>query len=135
MDFPSYLATMPMHAITEIYGEAGLRERFRLEIERFDEASRQRLGDALTLAADLHRDDRRVREPYLNHLLRVAIRITHHYEVDDVDVPPGEAAHLPPARPGRGAVRGDPRPGPGRSRLITRAGVGVRGRPGRSRLT
>ncbi|UWP87520.1 HD domain-containing protein [Dactylosporangium fulvum] len=86
MDFPSYLATMPMHAITEIYGEAGLRERFRLEIQRFDEASRQRLGDAFTLAADLHRDDRRVREPYLNHLLRVAIRIMHHYEVDDVDV-------------------------------------------------
>jgi (p)ppGpp synthase/HD superfamily hydrolase len=86
MEFPPFLATMPMHAITEIYGEAGLRERFRLETQRFDEPSRLRLTEALALASDLHRDDHRVREPYLNHLLRVAIRIMHHYEVDDVDV-------------------------------------------------
>jgi hypothetical protein len=86
MEFPSYLATMPMHAITEIHGEPGLLERFRLEIQRFDAASRDRLTDALDLAAELHHDDRRVREPYLNHLLRVAIRLMHHYQVDDVDV-------------------------------------------------
>lgn len=41
---------------------------------------------ALALADDLHRDDRRVREPYLNHLLRVAIRIIRYYQVTDVDV-------------------------------------------------
>ncbi|MFI7608155.1 HD domain-containing protein [Micromonospora sp. NPDC049366] len=86
MDFPPYLATMPMHAITEIHGEAGLLERFRLEVLSFDEPDRERLTAALDLAADLHRDDRRVREPYLNHLLRVAIRMMHHYQVRDVDV-------------------------------------------------
>lgn len=86
MDYPPYLSTMPMHAITEVYGEAGLRERYRLEIQRFAPADRTRLADALDLAATLHRDDRRVREPYVNHLLRVAIRVMHHYEVDDVDV-------------------------------------------------
>ncbi|SCF09111.1 HD domain-containing protein [Micromonospora viridifaciens] len=86
MDFPAYLATMPMHAITEIHGEPGLLERFRLEIRAFDAAARERLTAALDLAADLHRDDRRVREPYLNHLLRVAIRMMHHYQVRDVDV-------------------------------------------------
>ncbi|MEU7759086.1 HD domain-containing protein [Micromonospora aurantiaca (nom. illeg.)] len=86
MEFPAYLATMPMHAITEIHGEPGLLARFRLEIEAFDEAARDRLTEALDLAADLHRDDRRVREPYLNHLLRVAIRLMHHYQVRDVDV-------------------------------------------------
>ena len=86
MEFPAYLATMPMHAITEIHGEPGLLARFRLEIEAFDEADRERLTEALDLAADLHRDDRRVREPYLNHLLRVAIRLMHHYQVRDVDV-------------------------------------------------
>jgi hypothetical protein len=74
MEFPPYLATMPMHAITEIYGEPGLRERFRIEVQRFDGPGRERLEAALDLAARLHRDDRRVREPYLNHLLRVAIR-------------------------------------------------------------
>lgn len=86
MEFPAYLATMPMHAITEIHGEAGLRERFRLEIQRFDPADRDRLTAALDLASDLHRSDRRVREPYLNHLLRVSIRMLHHYDVQDVDV-------------------------------------------------
>jgi hypothetical protein len=86
MELPPYLATMPMHAITEMHGEAGLRERFRLEVEGFDDAERQRLGEALELAAWLHRDDRRSREPYVNHLLRVAIRMLHHYQVRDVDV-------------------------------------------------
>jgi HD domain-containing protein len=86
MSFPPYLASMPMHAITEIHGEPGLRERFRLEIAAFDPAARARLTAALDLAAELHRDDRRVREPYLNHLLRVAIRLMHHYRVRDVDV-------------------------------------------------
>ncbi|MDM4784384.1 phosphohydrolase, partial [Micromonospora sp. b486] len=85
MEFPAYLATMPMHAITEIHGEPGLLARFRLEIEAFDETARDRLTEALDLAAELHRDDRRVREPYLNHLLRVAIRLMHHYQVRDVD--------------------------------------------------
>lgn len=86
MDFPAYLTTMPMHAITEIHGEPGLLARFRLEIEVFDDPARERLTAALDLAAELHRDDRRAREPYLNHLLRVAIRMMHHYQVRDVDV-------------------------------------------------
>ncbi|MFG1830088.1 HD domain-containing protein [Micromonospora chersina] len=86
MEFPAYLATMPMHAITEIHGEPGLLARFRLEVEAFGEPARERLTAALDLAADLHREDRRVREPYLNHLLRVAIRMMHHYQVRDVDV-------------------------------------------------
>ncbi|MET8233136.1 HD domain-containing protein [Micromonospora sp. NPDC005298] len=86
MDFPPHLGSMPMHAITEIHGEPGLLERFRLEIQQFDADARTRLTAALDLAADLHRDDRRVREPYLNHLLRVAIRLMHHYQVRDVDV-------------------------------------------------
>ncbi|MGW2623611.1 HD domain-containing protein [Micromonospora taraxaci] len=86
MDFPPHLGSMPMHAITEIHGEPGLLERFRLEVLQFDVAARARLTAALDLAADLHRDDRRVREPYLNHLLRVAIRLMHHYQVRDVDV-------------------------------------------------
>ncbi|MDQ7907842.1 HD domain-containing protein [Phytohabitans sp. ZYX-F-186] len=86
MASPAYLTTMPLHAITEIYGEDGLRQRFALEVARFPAPDRERLTEALELAAHLHRDDRRVREPYLNHLLRVAIRIMSHYGVDDIDV-------------------------------------------------
>jgi (p)ppGpp synthase/HD superfamily hydrolase len=80
------LLAMPLHAITEVYGEAGLRDRFLLEIEGFPPEERARLAEALELAAKLHADDRRVREPYLNHLLRVAIRIVRYYGVHDVDV-------------------------------------------------
>src|SRR5580698_9180659 len=80
------LATMPLHAITSTYGEAGLRERFALEIAPLPDADRGRLERALELAARLHAADRRDREPYINHLLRVAIRIMSYYGVHDADV-------------------------------------------------
>jgi (p)ppGpp synthase/HD superfamily hydrolase len=105
------LLAMPLHAITEVYGEPGLRDRFELERESFPPAERDRLAEALALAADLHADDRRSREPYLNHLLRVAIRIIRYYDVRDVDVlvaallhdavedHPDELAGLPAGQP------------------------------------
>jgi (p)ppGpp synthase/HD superfamily hydrolase len=83
---PSFLQTLPLHTITEVYGEAGLRDRFSREVERFEERDWRRLNRALALASDLHRQDRRAREPVVNHLLRVTLRVMCHYEVDDVDV-------------------------------------------------
>src|SRR5579862_537774 len=80
------LATMPLHAITSTYGEAGLRQRFAAEIADWSEADRGRMERALDLATRLHAEDRRVHEPYVNHLLRVAIRIMSHYGVHDADV-------------------------------------------------
>ena len=80
------LATMPLHAITSTYGEAGLRDRFAVEIASWADADRRRMERALDLAARLHAGDRRDREPYVNHLLRVAIRIMSHYRVRDADV-------------------------------------------------
>ena len=80
------LAQMPLHAITARDGVAGLRDRFAIEIASFDEADRRRLDRALDLAARLHAADRRQREPYVNHLLRVAIRIICYYHVTDPDV-------------------------------------------------
>jgi HD domain len=80
------LATMPLHAITSTYGEAGLRERFAAEIASYPAPDRLKLERALDLATRLHAADRRDREPYVNHLLRVAIRIMSHYGVHDADV-------------------------------------------------
>jgi len=80
------VATMPLHAITSTYGEEGLRARFEAEIETWPEEDQRRLNKALELAARLHAADRREREPYINHLLRVAIRILSHYGVPDADV-------------------------------------------------
>ena len=80
------VATMPLHAITSTYGEEGLRARFAAEIEAWPEADQRRLNQALALAGQLHAADRRAQEPYVNHLLRVAIRIMSHYGVRDRDV-------------------------------------------------
>jgi len=77
------LARMPLHAITSVHGEPGLRERLTIELDGFPAAGRATTADALALASRLHAADRRQREPYLNHLLRVAIRILHHYRVQD----------------------------------------------------
>jgi hypothetical protein len=80
------LAAMPLHAITALHGEAGLRERFAVEIGVFPGPDRDRIERALHLASRLHAGDRRQREPYVNHLLRVATRIISHYGVRDRDV-------------------------------------------------
>ncbi|HEX4832264.1 MAG TPA: HD domain-containing protein [Trebonia sp.] len=80
------LSTMPLHAITSVHGEAGLRERLLLEVARFPAGSRERAEDALRLASRLHAPDRRQREPYINHPLRVAIRISSHHRVTDPDI-------------------------------------------------
>jgi HD domain len=80
------LAAMPLHAITATYGEEGLRERFSVEAAALPAAGRRRAAEALELAARLHAADSRQREPYLNHLLRVAIRIICYYGVRDPDV-------------------------------------------------
>jgi (p)ppGpp synthase/HD superfamily hydrolase len=80
------LAGMPLHAITSMHGEAGLRERLLIEIAGFLAANLGRAADALALASRLHASDRRQREPYASHLLRVTIRILSHYRVTDPDM-------------------------------------------------
>lgn len=111
------LATMPLHAITSTYGEEGLRERFAAEAASFGEQDQRQLNRALDLAARLHADDRREREPYVNHLLRVAIRIVSHYGVRDADVICAALLHdavedhpaeLAASVPGQVAVPGQP---------------------------
>jgi hypothetical protein len=86
-DEQKILAEMPLHAITAVYGEQGLRARLAIETGRLDDAAgRQKISEALELAGRLHAADRRQREPYINHLLRVALRIICHYGVHDTDI-------------------------------------------------
>ena len=81
------LSGMPLHAITTMYGEEGLRERFALETAQLpDPSARRQVKRALRLAAQLHASDRRQHEPYVNHLLRVALRIMVHYSIREPDV-------------------------------------------------
>ena len=80
------LSVMPLHTITTVYGEQGLRERLALEtMQLAGLAARRRVNRALRLAARLHASDHRQREPYINHLLRVALRIMVHYGVREPD--------------------------------------------------
>jgi hypothetical protein len=80
------LARTPMHAITAVQGEAGLRERLLIETRRLPGEQRARTDAALVLMSRLHERDRRQREPYACHPLRVTIRILSHYRVADPDV-------------------------------------------------
>ena len=137
---------MPLHAITSTYGEAGLRDRFEAEIASWPEADRRRMERALDLAARLHAADRREREPYVNHLLRVAIRIMSHYGVRDADVVCAALLHDAvedhAGRAGRGVADPDAalagagrrvRPAGGRTgRRGDQPGLRARPRPGRA---
>jgi hypothetical protein len=80
------LPAMPLHAITSVHGEAGLRQRLLTEIAALPAADRVRADRACSLMSLVHAGDRRQREPYANHPLRVAIRILSHYRVRDPDV-------------------------------------------------
>lgn len=80
------LKVMPIHAVTEVYGEAGLRALFEIESTAFPDDERATLLRAERVASRLHATDKRVREPYVNHLLRVAVRIIRHYQVRDAEV-------------------------------------------------
>jgi hypothetical protein len=80
------LPAMPLHAITSVYGEAGLGQRLLIEIADLPRADRRRVDLACSFMSLVHAGDRRQREPYANHPLRVAIRILSHYRVRDPDV-------------------------------------------------
>ena len=54
------LAAMPLHAITALHGEAGLRERLAIETADLPAADREKITRALDLAARLHAADRRL---------------------------------------------------------------------------
>ena len=80
------LMSMPIHAVTEVYGTEGLRARLGFELEVLTDAEQALIARADRLASRFHAADLRVREPYVNHLLRCAIRIVHYYRVRDAEV-------------------------------------------------
>lgn len=83
----AHLVAMPLHAITEVYGQAGLAQRLTHEIRRLPPGNtRDSVADVADWAQQLHADQRRTREPYANHVLRVTLRIICHYHVTDPDI-------------------------------------------------
>jgi (p)ppGpp synthase/HD superfamily hydrolase len=80
------LANMPLHTITEEFGTEGLLERFDIEMSTLDEETKEQLNKALLLVRELHLEDARSTEPYINHLLRVCMRTKIYYEITDPDI-------------------------------------------------
>jgi len=74
---------MPLHTISEVIGEEGLSRRFFIEIASFSPEEQEVLNRAYALSSKFHAEDRRQREPAMSHILRVAIRIMHHYDFKD----------------------------------------------------
>jgi hypothetical protein len=61
------LPTMPLHAISSVYGKAGLGQRLLIEIGALPAADRARVDRACSFMSLVHAGDRRQREPYGNH--------------------------------------------------------------------
>ena len=80
------LRIMPLHAVTEVYGQAGLRRRLALELHRLPEGDRGAVSGAARWAARLHEGQCRSREPFINHPVRVTLRMMCHYQVIDPEV-------------------------------------------------
>lgn len=121
-----------LHALAETAGEAGLRTRWRDEAAAAPAPDRAQWDRALSLAGQLHRADRWGTQPYVNHLLRVSIRLRSEYGVRDPAVlcaallhdsvedhawPLSRTAELP--TPPSWAVPALPQPPPDQVELLT----------------
>lgn len=81
------LLTMKIHVVDSNWSSEGLRAMLASVIANFEDEEREAIVRAERIASRLHADDTRSGgRPYVNHLLRVAIRIAHYYHVRDVDV-------------------------------------------------
>lgn len=81
------LAEMPLHSLTLEFGFDGLARRFEIEKAKLPEEGQALVSQAYEMAMRVHAADvRKSGEPTHNHLLRVAIRLMHHYGVSDPTV-------------------------------------------------
>lgn len=87
------IATMAIHGISNLYGTEGLKQRFEIESEVFSSSERDLLSRCLDYSTSLHSGDFRGSDPYINHPLRVALRIMAHYEIEDSNVAAAALLH------------------------------------------
>lgn len=85
--YPRPLEAMPLHQISQELGTVGLIDRFQREISSLDEPARAQVLSAFELAKELHSEQTRAKgQPYIDHLLRVCLRIKVYFGVDDPDI-------------------------------------------------
>ncbi|GAB2584911.1 hypothetical protein Aab01nite_53570 [Paractinoplanes abujensis] len=130
------LRVMPLHAVTEVCGTAGLWRRLAVELDQLPLAARATIADAAGSAGVLHAQQRRTREPYVNHVLRVTLRMLCHYGITDPDVLAAGLLHdavEDQSQAITGITRHGPPPGradPGGGRCTVHAAGGAAGRRG-----
>jgi len=74
-------------------GTEGLKARLARTLGRAGLADNEFIQRSIALGLDLHADDRRSREPYNNHILRVVLRILEELEITDVPTVAAGALH------------------------------------------
>lgn len=83
------LEIMPLHEITRVFGAKGLERRFLQEVDALEhlaDEQQQQITDALEIAQDAHKHDKRGPHPYSTHFLRVATRVIYYLQVGDPDI-------------------------------------------------
>jgi (p)ppGpp synthase/HD superfamily hydrolase len=80
------LLMLPLSGTTHLLGEAGLLQRFELETASFGVEGQTLTNQAVGIASHLFANDRYKGMPYMTHLLRVAIRLTRDYGVEDPEI-------------------------------------------------
>lgn len=79
---------LPLHEVTQRYGEDGLEERLCYEIDSLDLSpeDQARINKALDLALYAHLPQTRGEHPYSTHILRTSARIIYHFKVKDPEI-------------------------------------------------
>ncbi len=77
---------MSLHEISQRFGTEGLLIRYNSEVARLPDEAQQQINQALLSAVEWHKDQRRTNGPYIDHVLRVQIRIISHYGIEDPDI-------------------------------------------------
>jgi HD domain len=80
------LLTMPLSGVTSRYGVDGLLKRYIAQTKDLEPNTTDTCNRAIVLAHSLFKEDTYKGEPYLTHLLRVALRLHRDFDVTDPDL-------------------------------------------------
>jgi hypothetical protein len=103
----SEVSAIPLTEVGVRYGTAGLQERFEHDLDKIDlqDSEREFILASAELGTQLHEGQRRTYEPYVNHLLRVAIRLMEMGVTDPVILAAAPVHDGPEDQPARLARR------------------------------
>lgn len=77
---------LPLHEITQQYGTLGLYTRLQDSLRKHGLDQNEEVLWAMQMGLTLHANDTRTNGHYSDHLMRVALRIMDHYEIDDPSI-------------------------------------------------